>query len=291
MSSNDAYLEALTGRKHRVGATRIGDDGRIAQDVHCRMCGYNLRGLNPYAHCTECGADIEPSLAGDVLHAADPRWLQQLSIGTLLLTIVVALTAAQWVLAIVTGLTGVALIAANPVLNWLWPTLTLAATAAAIIGAWLATVPEPHAGRQSVIRQVARGVLMFAFAGMLINWLGYWLGVGGAIASLLVALTVLSLLAYVAGPLLLLAWFNGLARRAGADQMAQSTWKYGWALVCWWAVALFIAFFGFAGAGCLLIPFALFMLGFTLVMLIWGVLLLNQYRALFAAAAAHAQPG
>ncbi len=285
MSINDSYFEGLTRRKLRVGRTRLDDAGRIAQHVACRGCGYDLRGLDPYGRCSECGADVEPSLAGEALDVADPAWLRRLSVGTLLLMLVVAVTAAQWVLAILGGLGGVAMMAGNAVLGWVWVGLTVATVAAAIAGAWLATSPEPHAGRQTALRQAARIVLMLAFAGMLMPWVGFWLRTGGPLEMLLLTLTALSLLAYVAGPLLLLAWFNGLAHRAGADQMAQSTWKYGWALLTWWALAGLLTLFGFGGAGCLLIPYALVMLGFTLVMLVWGLLLLNQYRALFAAAA------
>ncbi len=54
---------------------------RLAADVHCVSCGYNLRGLKRSGVCGECGVPIKYSLAGSYLSCADPVWLNRLRTG------------------------------------------------------------------------------------------------------------------------------------------------------------------------------------------------------------------
>lgn len=69
---------ADTANPQRV---RTDSAGRIARDVFCVGCGYNLRGLSPEQGCPECGRAIAPSLQGDRLQFADPDWLHRLGRG------------------------------------------------------------------------------------------------------------------------------------------------------------------------------------------------------------------
>jgi len=55
--------------------------GRIAIDITCRKCGYNLRGLLPDGRCPECGTAVGRSLHGDLLRFSDPEWVQKLASG------------------------------------------------------------------------------------------------------------------------------------------------------------------------------------------------------------------
>ncbi len=43
---------------------------RIARDVSCLTCGYNLRSLLPDQTCPECGAAVAESLRGDQLRSS-----------------------------------------------------------------------------------------------------------------------------------------------------------------------------------------------------------------------------
>lgn len=62
-------------------ATTFGDDGRIASDVACVRCGYNLRTLRQDASCPECGTPIEHALHGNLLRYADLEWVGRLAKG------------------------------------------------------------------------------------------------------------------------------------------------------------------------------------------------------------------
>jgi len=54
----------------------LNDEGRVAEDVPCLGCAYNLRGLKVTGDCPECGRAIADSLRGDRLRFADARWLR-----------------------------------------------------------------------------------------------------------------------------------------------------------------------------------------------------------------------
>lgn len=62
-------------------AIALDTDGRIAGDISCRKCGYNLRGLLPDGRCPECGTAVGRSLHGDLLRFSDPEWVQKLASG------------------------------------------------------------------------------------------------------------------------------------------------------------------------------------------------------------------
>ena len=65
-----------------VGQVQLDPTGRLAQDIHCIHCGYNLRSLLPDQACPECGRPVEPSLRGDMLCFSSPAWLAKLAWGT-----------------------------------------------------------------------------------------------------------------------------------------------------------------------------------------------------------------
>jgi RNA polymerase subunit RPABC4/transcription elongation factor Spt4 len=54
-------------------------DGRIASDLACVRCSYNLRELRADSICPECGTAIARSLHGGLLAYADPDWVAHLA--------------------------------------------------------------------------------------------------------------------------------------------------------------------------------------------------------------------
>jgi len=62
----------------------LDETGRIAADVPCLCCRYNLRGLLPDGLCPECGT---PIIDKSRLRFAAPHWLKRLSRGLLLLLV------------------------------------------------------------------------------------------------------------------------------------------------------------------------------------------------------------
>jgi hypothetical protein len=56
-------------------------DGLIDEDIACRGCGYNLRGLSPHGRCPECEIAIGRSIQGDLLQFCEPGWVDRLARG------------------------------------------------------------------------------------------------------------------------------------------------------------------------------------------------------------------
>jgi hypothetical protein len=106
----------------------------IPEDIICRRCGYNLRGLDETGRCPECGTPVGLSTRGDMLRFADPRWLAKLRIGLGLM------------------ITGAAFVVAMQLQNFvlplrmpfIWqPFIYFTFMLITISGVWLLTAPDP----------------------------------------------------------------------------------------------------------------------------------------------------
>jgi hypothetical protein len=110
--------------------------GCLAEDISCRKCGYNLRGLSPNGRCPECGTAVGRSLQGDYLHFADPQWVRTLASG--MDWLVAALLLGIIVGAAVRGITG------GPSGETLWTECAqLLASLISFVGYWKLTTPDP----------------------------------------------------------------------------------------------------------------------------------------------------
>jgi MFS family permease len=58
-----ADAQAKSGKKEQP---RVEQDGRLASNVYCFKCGYNLRGLAPEGLCPECAAQVLDSLPAGI---------------------------------------------------------------------------------------------------------------------------------------------------------------------------------------------------------------------------------
>ncbi len=59
-----------------VAPALLDSDRRVAADVDCFQCGYNLRTLPATGVCPECASAVAGSLRGPELHWASPKWLR-----------------------------------------------------------------------------------------------------------------------------------------------------------------------------------------------------------------------
>ncbi len=59
----------------------------VDRDLPCLRCGYNLRGLDTSGQCPTCGEAIAPTVRGDWMATADPRWRERLAIGCAILAL------------------------------------------------------------------------------------------------------------------------------------------------------------------------------------------------------------
>lgn len=121
---------------------KLDPTGRIDDDVSCRKCGYNLRGLLPDGRCPECGTAVGRSLHGDLLRFSDPDWVQKLASGM------------NWIFAsIIIGLIGGVLgaiflgvfssILSSRSFIVLAPSSGLVFGLVALVGYWKVTTPDP----------------------------------------------------------------------------------------------------------------------------------------------------
>jgi hypothetical protein len=117
-------------------------EGRIAGDLSCLKCGYNLRGLEPNSACPECGTAIGRSAHGDLLRFCDPEWVRRLASG------------ANWISAgiicsILGGGAAGGIGAATGLARGGWPASPVAAIISAVfglvglIGYWKVTTADP----------------------------------------------------------------------------------------------------------------------------------------------------
>lgn len=154
----------------RMPAAGVDAAGTILREVHCRQCGYDLRGLQLDGRCPECAADVEWSVHGDLLQFADPAWVAKLAKGSRLL--VRGLNG--WVAALFILCAVLIVVSALPLGSGLWsPTLSVVSVCGVVVallavlystvavcrGFWLHTAPDPsiaEAGDQLTTRRLAR---------------------------------------------------------------------------------------------------------------------------------------
>jgi hypothetical protein len=209
-------------------------EGRLAEDLHCLRCAYNLRGLHPQALCPECGGLISLSIQGDALRYGDPVWVRRLASGAswlffgLLAVTLVNLT--YWLGYYILGASSF-LIRHSP---FVYPPLRMACDLAFGIGCWKLTTADPGKSRGVKLlnaRSLARWTLLVSLVSRPIWSL---LGHPGILVHVLHALFVLAVGGV--GTIALLVHAGRTARRIPSPRLARSTWVVLVGVIMVWAL-------------------------------------------------------
>lgn len=214
-------------------AVRLDEKGGLAEDIACRKCGYNLRGLRTEGVCPECGTAVGRSLYGDFLRYCDPAWVRTLAKGM------------NWIVAaviacVVLGCAGGGLVGAArfmmprfTVLPLQW--IIVVADVVALVGYWLATTPDPATGRDDGVssRKLVRvtkvcGVLIGLMAPVMME-LTSMLGASHTLLSIVAA--VLEGVLSIIGTIVVFLYARTLALRIPDEKTARQCRVVMWGLV------------------------------------------------------------
>jgi len=125
----------------------LDDQGRIADELPCLGCAYDLRMRPLESRCPECGMAVGRSAVGNLLRYAEPRWVRQMWEGlnclSVLIASVIVLVGAWWLGYFEFGL--------MPVPEWTADVLPVTAMTVGpvlgLVGLWKLTRPEPQVAR------------------------------------------------------------------------------------------------------------------------------------------------
>ena len=199
-------------------------NGTVVDDVPCRKCGYNLRGLFMTGRCPECGLAVGRSLTDDLLRFADPTWVTTLGRGA---------GRILWgiLLMVVVGIASMAAMIATAAAPAPAPLVLAASMAASLLayaltwwGMWMLTAPDPSGLGEEQYGRVRRFVRFSVVAGLVAHLLtmgGTELsGLPSAFATLIfVATAVGGLLGWI-GWLMLFRYVQKLVRRVPDQKLA-----------------------------------------------------------------------
>lgn len=273
----------------------VDEAGRIAEDLPCLRCGYNLRGLGPEATCPECASAVGWSIRDDLLRFSDPIWLARIARGLLLV-----------IIGLITGLVAylvgwAMMLAAIPMgaVEAAEPVVGFAMSLSVVIGVWWMTAPDPartEAERLGTARAVARWCITAELLSLPLAMMGttttMTMPQGFLMLSNLIV-SIVVLVGYLAG----LVYLRRLALRIPRPGLAQQTkivmWGYGCAeaatIGLWIALVVVArtAAFGTTITVVMNVSYAVWLA--TLVFIIWGLVLLFLYRGALIRAEAEAR--
>jgi hypothetical protein len=187
--------------------TLAGPAGVLEQDVPCRKCSYNLRGLSIDGRCPECNTAVGYSIKGDLLQFSDPVWVDKLARGVSLILWGIVV----WIGAAIFTVIVAAVTKTSPVL--LGALIGLAAHALFIYGSWLLTEPDPSGvgeDQYGISRKIIRVTIVIGAVQAVINLTSRF---GGASMPFLQVIGLCAGLVGAVGVVSWLYYFERLAQR------------------------------------------------------------------------------
>ncbi len=226
------HIDPLTGR---IANPDFGPDGRIASDIACRGCGYNLRTLSHDQLCPECGLPVARSVLGDLLRYSDPAYVRTLSRGAwlTLAPIIFGLFAAAFgfVLSVVLTASGGGS-GGLGVVVFVSSIAQLIGSLIGVIGAWWLTTPDPSAlgeERYGRYRRIVRVTLLIglpsAFFNSIVN-----VTLPPMIDLLFTLIGLVAELAWLVGLFCLLLYLQHLALRIPNEGLSSRAQWVRWVL-------------------------------------------------------------
>ncbi|MFW6038854.1 MAG: hypothetical protein ACOC9P_00065, partial [bacterium] len=233
-SLRDRALAALGCHPLSLDAT-----GHLEDDLPCIRCGYDLRGLTADTSCPECGAPVAWSLRHAKPCFADPRWLNRVYWGLLLMV----LGAACQLIPFCAGRAAGRLLLVRPE-----PCLChCVAAGLSVLGIWLVTAPrhdDPTGGPWCwrCTGRLASGIYLGASLIAYIGWVSS--GAGGLVVVGLEGFTIVTATVAVLMVLRRLLHAAGWRRLSSHLTACLLGWLVYWVLATGTLGAAYTLYFG-----------------------------------------------
>ena len=188
----------------------------IMQDVACRKCGYNLRGLTPSMRCPECGTAVGYSLQGDLLRFCDPEWVETLARGARMIVWGVVVI----IIGIVLGVLLAMATARNPdaaiMVAFVVGGAMIVGRIMMIVGWWLLTQPDPSGlgeDQYGTARKIIRVALVVGVISQILNMVTQNVGLDDAARLGLGIVQILAAIVEIVGFFAQLTYLHKIALR------------------------------------------------------------------------------